>query len=213
MLRRPILCVILVVGCQKDPAPAPAPSASASASAAPAPVPAETRTAWWTLASKSKVFTEDRRVEADNRLKMLPADQRMRVISFLDRMAAQETTGAGFHDAAQLARDAQDQIRDPNASASDHSPVFRTIAEASLIVLSGLVAKACTEHADVASLKTLVASIRQAPLPRIPAPGIGQLSDGRHERNEIEQEIQMALDAKTYQAAIAGAPSPAKNAP
>lgn len=144
---------------------------------------------------------------------MLPEDQRRKTVAFLDRMAAQPATGAGFHDAGELARDAQDQIRDPNSSGSDHSPVFRAIAETSLIVLNGLVAKACAEHTDLASLKTLVAAIRQAPLPRIPAPGIGQLSDGRHERSQIEQEMSMALDKKTYDAAIAGAPSPAKNAP
>ena len=209
MLRRPIFCVVLAIGCQKDPAPSPA--ASSTASVAPSAAPTvDTRSKWWTLAAQSKVFTEDRRIDADNRLKLLPLDQRIRVVSFLDRMAAQPATGAGFHDAGQIARDAQDQIRDPNASGSDHSPVFRAIAETSLIVLNGLVAKACAEKAD---LKPLVAAIRQAPLPRIPAPGIGQLSDSRHERSQIEQEMQMALDPKTFQAAIAGAPAPAKNAP
>src|SRR5690349_8202373 len=115
MLRRPIFCVVLAIGCQKDPAPAPV--ASASVSVAPSAAPTvDTRSKWWTLAAQSKVFTEDRRIDADNRLKLLPLDQRIRVVSFLDRMAAQPATGAGFHDAGQIARDAQDQIRDPNAS-------------------------------------------------------------------------------------------------
>jgi hypothetical protein len=215
-MRRVILCLCLL-GCQKDPAPAPSPSQSASssggASAVPSAGPIDTHGAWWAVAAKSKVFTEDRRIDTDNRLKLLPEDLRRRTVPFLDRMAAQPATGAGFHDAAELARDAQDQIRDPKASSSDHAPVFRAIAETSLIILHGLVAKSCAEHADPASLKTLAAAIRQAPLPRIPAPGLGQLSDGRHERNQIEQEMQMALDAKVFQAAFAGAPSPAKNAP
>jgi len=201
-----------MLACQKDPAPTPAASASASASA-PAPTAIDTRSKWWLVAAQSKVFTEDRRVDAENRLKMLPEDQRRRTVAFLDRIATQPATAAGFHDAGELARDAQDQIRDPSASGSDHSPVFRAIAETSLIILHGLVAKACTDHTDLASLKALVAAIRQAPLPRIPAPGIGQLSDSRHERNQIEQEMQMGLDKKTFDAAFVGAPNPAKNAP
>jgi len=51
------------------------------------------------------------------------------------------------------------------------------------------------------------------PLPRIPAPGLGQLGDGRNERNQIEQEMRQALDEKTFKAAFDGAPSPAKNQP
>lgn len=213
MVRR-VLAVLVAVSCQKQAAPAPAPSASdAPPASASAPAPIDTRSAWWALAAKSKVYTEDRRIDADNRLKMLPADQRRRVVARLDRMAAQPATAAGFHDAAELARGAQDDIRDPSASGSDHSPVFRAIAETSLIVLHGLVAKACADGTDAAAQRALAAAIRQAPLPRIPAPGFGKLSDGRHERAEIEQEMSAALGAAVYQAAIAGAPPPAKNAP
>ena len=212
-MRRAVLCLCLVA-CQREPQSTGVASASASAPAPAVTVPGrDTRSAWWGVASKSKVFTEERRIDAENRLKMLPEDQRRRTVAVLDRIAAQPATGAGFHDAGELARGAQDEIRDPKSSGSDHSPVFRTIAETSLIVLHRLVAKACAEAGDAASLKTLAAAIRQAPLPRIPAPGIGQLSDGRHERNQIEQEMQMALDAKAFQAAFAGAPPAAKNAP
>jgi hypothetical protein len=62
-------------------------------------------------------------------------------------------------------------------------------------------------------MKALAIAIRQAPLPRIPAPGLGQLSDGRNERNQIEQEMRMALDDKAFKAAFDGAPPPAKNPP
>jgi hypothetical protein len=212
MRRLLILLSLPLFGCPKDAAPAPASSASASASVA-APVPIDTRSKWWAVAAKSKVFTEDRRIDAENRLKMLPEDLRRRTIAFLDRIAGQPATAAGFHDAGELARDAQDQIRDPGSSGSDHSPVFRAIAETSMIVMHGLVATACANNPDAASLKALAAAIRQAPLPRIPAPGLGQLSDGRHERNQIEQEMQMALDKKVFDSAFAGAPPPAKNAP
>ncbi len=213
---RGVLLCLCVLGCQKDPTPPPLPSPSAAASASAKTISSaaiDTHGAWWAVAAKSKVFTDERRIDAENRLKMLPEDQRRRTVAFLDRVAAQPATGAGFHDAGELARDAQDQIRDPNSSGSDHSPVFRAIAETSLIVLHGLVAKACADHTDAASLKTLAAAIRQAPLPRIPAPGLGQLSDGRHERNQIEQGMKVAPDVKAFQAAIAGAPPPAKNPP
>src|SRR5260221_404616 len=165
MRRLLILLSLPLLGCPKDTAPAPSASVSAVFPAASSNAQViDTRSKWWAVAAKSKVFTEDRRIDAENRLKMLPEDLRRRTIAFLDRIASQPATAVGFHDAGELARDAQDQIRDPGPSGSDHSPVFRAIAETSMIVMHGLVATACADHADAASLKALAAAIRQAPL-------------------------------------------------
>jgi len=150
------LFLALFVACSKEqPAPAPAASNVVEASA---PQIFDTHSAWWAVAQKSKVYTNDRLVDADNRLKMLPIDQRRRVVAALDDMAKQPATAEGFHDAAERARGAQDHITDPNSSGSDFAPVFRAIAETGLIVLHGLVAKAC-EHPDPAALKTLAAAV------------------------------------------------------
>lgn len=210
-MRIALVCIALVC-CSKE-TPAPAPAASSATPVASAAAPFDTHSKWWDLARQSKVYTDDRRIDADNRLKMLPLDQRVKVVQMLDDMAKQPANGTGFHDAAEKARDAQTRITDPNGPSSDHSAVFRAIAETSLIVLSGLAAKACAEKLDAAGMKLLVQAIRTVPLPKIPAPGLGQLGDGRNERNQIEQELKMALDDKAYQAATKDAPPPAKNPP
>jgi hypothetical protein len=192
------LPIVLLLACNKPDATAvdAAPSASASAQATP-DVPI-TRGKWWTVAQKSRVYTEERRVDADNALRMLPETQRIIAVRALNEMANQDATGDGLRAASQIARDAQDRVEDAR------NPAARiAIATGGFIVLHGMIAKACADHPDVASLTPIIAAIRDMPLPKL------EKSDGRPERNVLEQEMRTALDDKTMKSLLASAP-PAK---
>jgi len=190
--------VILAAVCAcKEPAGTPAEASAASATASAAPVaPVVTRGKWWAMAAKSKVYTEERRVDADNALRLLQSPARETAVRALDDMAAQSADADGLRAASKIARDAQDKV----PADAQHA-----IATAGLIVLHGLVATACVEHTDVSSLRAVVAAIREMPLPHL------QSGDGRTERGVIEQEMRSALDEKTMKAALVGAPAPQKS--
>jgi hypothetical protein len=49
--------------------------------------------------------------------------------------------------------------------------------------------------------------------PHLPITGLGQVGDGRNARDQIEQDLAMAIGDKAYQAATKDAPAPAKNPP
>ncbi len=152
------------------------------------------------MAAKSRVYTEERRVDADNALRMLPETQRDIAVRALNDMAKQNADADGIRAASQIARDAQDRVDDA------HNPAARiALATAGFIVIHGMVAHACADHPDAASLKPVMAAIREMPLPRL------EKSDGRPERNVLEQEMRTALDDKTMKALLAGAPGPKKN--
>ena len=200
-MRVVLALLALVSACKDQPGTAPEAAAAASASAAAADTAAApsvpvTRGKWWSVASKSKVYTDERRVDADNAVRLLQSPTRETVVRALDDMAAQTPDAGGLRAASKIARDAQDRV-----------PVDaqHAIATAGFIVLHGLVATACAQHADVASLRALVAAIRTMPLPHL------EKSDGRPERNVLEQEMRTALDDKTMKEALAGAPSPQKS--
>ena len=195
------LALVFLLACNKPDAAAvdAAPSASAS-SQAPQPTEVVTRGKWWTVAQKSRVYTEERRVDADNALRMLPEPQRIIAVRALNDMANQDATGDGLKAASQIARDAQDRVEDV------HNPAAKTaIATTAFIVLNGLIAKACTDHQDVASLTPVMAAIREMPLPKL------DKSDGRAERHVLEQEMSTALDDKTMKTLLANAPGPKKS--
>ena len=197
------LCLIVCVACKgSDGAPDGAPTASASASAtAEQQAPIDTHGKWWTVAQQSRVYTAERRTDADNAIRLVPSPNREIIVRALSDMATEPATGEGLRAAAQLARDAQDRVDDT------HNPAARiAVATAGLIVLHGLVARACVDHpTDLAVLTPLMASIREMPLPRL------EKSDGRTERNIMEQELRTALDDKTMKVLLAGAPGPKKN--
>ena len=79
------------------------------------------------------------------------------------------------------------------------------IATAGFIVLNGMIAKACADHSDVASLTPVMAAVREMPLPKL------DKSDGRAERHVLEQEMSSALDDKTMKTLLANAPGPKKS--
>jgi hypothetical protein len=195
------LALVFLLACNKPDATVDAaPSASASASAQAAPTEVVTRGKWWTVAQKSRVYTEERRVDADNALRMLPETQRVIAVRALNDMADQDATGDGLHSASQIARDAQARVEDV------HNPAAKlAISTAAFIVLNGLIAKACADHPDVAALTPVMAAIREMPLPRL------DKSDGRAERHVLEQEMSTALDDKTMKALLANAPGPKKS--
>lgn len=180
-----------------------APSASASAETqaqAPSSVLGDTHGKWWAVAQKSHVYTNERRVDADNAIRLVPSPNREIIVRGLNDMATEPATAEGLRAASQIARDVQDRVTD------EHNPAARVaVATAGFIVLHGLVAQACTDHTDVASLTPVMAAIREMPLPRL------EKSDGRTERNVLEQEMRSAVDEKTMKALIAGAPGPKKN--
>jgi hypothetical protein len=152
------------------------------------------------VAQKSRVYTEERRVDADNAIRMLPDAQRTIAVRALNSMADEEITADGLRGASQIARDAQDRVEDV------HNPAAKTaIATAAFIVLNGMIAKACAAHQDVASLTPIMAAIREMPLPKL------DKSDGRAERHVLEQEMSTALDDKTMKALLASAPGPKKS--
>jgi len=196
-MRTAVLVAALMMGACKEPASTPVEAAAPSATASAAQsAPMVTRGKWWAVAAKSKVYTEERRVDADNGLRLLASPARETAVRALDDMAAQTADADGLRAASKIARDAQDKV----PADAQHA-----IATAALIVLHGLVAKACAEHADASSLKELVAAIREMPLPHL------QSGDGRTERGVIEQEMRSALDEKTMKAALVGAPAPQKS--
>jgi len=174
---------------------------SAQPSAAPtATAELITRGKWWTVASKSRVYTEDRRVDADNALRVLSPVPREQVRTTLEDMAKQSHNAEGLRAASQLARDGQSRVEDT------HDPAPKAaMAQAGYIVLHGLIAEACEEHKDSASLAALLAAIREMPLPHV------EKSNGLPERNVLEQEMRMALDDKTMRALLANAPGPKKS--
>ena len=193
------LAFVFLLACNKPDATVDAaPSASASVQAQPVEV--VTRGKWWTVAQKSRVYTEERRVDADNGLRMLPEAQRIIAVRALNDMATQDATGDGLRAASQLARDAQDRVDDV------HNPAAKNaIATAAFIVLHGLIAKACADHPDVASQTPIMAAVREMPLPKL------EKSDGRTERHILEQEMSTALDDKTMKVLVANAPGPKKS--
>ena len=189
------LTLVLCLGCKNDKsAQDAAPSASAEPSAAAPEL--VTRGKWWAVAQHSRVYTEERRVEADNAVRLLQSPTREAVVHALDEMARQNTDADGLRAASQTARDAQDKV-DADAK--------RAIAKAGFIVLGGLIATASADHGDVASLKRLLAAIREMPLPHL------EKSDGRPERLVLEQEMRAVVDDKTMKTVLAGAPAPKKS--
>jgi hypothetical protein len=196
---RKLAFFVLLLACNKPDATVDA-APSASASATPQPAVVVTRGAWWTVAQKSRVYTEERRVDADNALRLLPETQRTIAVRALNDMANQDATGDGLRAASQIARDAQDRVEDV------HNPAAKTaIQTAAFIVLNGMIAKACAAHPDVASLTPVMAAIREMPLPKL------DKGDGRAERHVLEQEMSTALDDKTMKTLLANAPGPKKS--
>ncbi len=173
---------------------------SASASAAPQVADVDTHGKWWAVAQKSKVFTQERRVDADNGIRMLPAAKRDRVRRTLDDMATQTADGDGITAASQIARDGQDAVDDAHNPAP--SAAIRT---AGFIVLHGLIAQACADHKDTASLAPVIAAIHEMPLPHL------EKGNGIPERLVLEQEMRMGVDDKTMKALLAGAPASKKS--
>jgi len=198
-MRTLAFAAFLLVACNKPDATVDAaPSASASAQAAPQEI--VTRGKWWTVAQKSRVYTEERRVDADNGIRMLPETQRTIAVRALNDMAGQDATGDGLRTASQVARDAQDRVEDA------HNPAAKlAISTAAFIVLNGMIAKACADHPDVPSLTPVMSAIREMPLPKL------EKSDGRAERHVLEQEMSTALDDKTMKSLLANAPGPKKS--
>lgn len=199
MKRWMLLLFALACACNKDERAAADAAPSATASAAPTAEAPVTRGKWWTVAQKSHVYTEERRVEADNAVRLVQPPARDTIVRALDDMAKENADADGLRAASQIARDAQDKL-----DGADPAPK-RAIAKAGFIVLGGLVATSCADHGDVASLKRLLAAIREMPLPHL------EKSDGRPERLVLEQEMRAVLDDKTMKTVLAGAPAPKKS--
>jgi hypothetical protein len=198
---RAFLLLVLAVSC-KDSASATADGASVTEAAAPAPVTAEidSHGKWWAVASKSQVYTGQRRTDADNALRLLPDDKRNKVRRSLDDMAGQTHDADGLRAASQIARDGQERVEDA------HDPAAKTaLTTAAFIVLHGLIALACTEHTDVASLRDVMAEIREMPLPHL------EKGNGISERLVLEQEMKMNVDDKVMKGILASAPGPKKS--
>jgi hypothetical protein len=197
---RRLVFVLMLASCNKpEAAPDAAASASASVQAAAPDVPV-TRGKWWKVAEKSRVYTAERRVDADNALRLVPEPQRSIAVRALNDMASQDATGDGLRAASQIARDAQDRVEDT------HNPAAKSaIATGALVVLNGLIATACANHPDATSLKPVMSAIREMPLPKL------DKGDGRAERGVLEQEMRTALDEGTMKTLLAGAPSPKKS--
>jgi hypothetical protein len=197
------LMLVLLAACKSPDASAvdAATSASANASATTQEAPLDTHGKWWAVAKKSRVYTDDRRLDADNAIRLVPSPTREVIVRALDAMAVEPDTAEGLRAASQLARDAQDRVDD------SHNPAARiAVANASLIVLHGMIAQACIDHPnDVAALAPILAAIREMPLPRL------EKGDGPAERNVIEQEMRTAVDDKTMKVLLASAPGPKKN--
>ncbi len=198
-----LVTIFLLSACDKDrTAATDAALASASASASvSAQVPLDTHGKWWAVAQKSRVYTDDRRTDADNAIRLVPSPNREIIVHALGDMATEPATGEGLRAASEIARSAQDRVDDT------HNPAAKiAIATAGLIVLHGLVAQACVDHAtDMTILTPLMAAVREMPLPHL------EKSDGRTERNILEQEMRTALDDKTMKTLLASAPGPKKS--
>ncbi|HSQ66435.1 MAG TPA: hypothetical protein VLM85_24600 [Polyangiaceae bacterium] len=197
-----VSAAVLLVSCKgSGDGAAEAAAPSAQPSSAPT-ITAElvTRGKWWTVASKSRVYTEDRRIDADNALRVLPPVPREQVRTTLEDMAKQSPDAAGLRAASMLAREGQSRVEDT------HDPAPKAaMAQTGYIVLHGLIAEACEQHKDAASLAALLAAIREMPLPHV------EKSNGLPERGVLEQEMRMALDDKTMHALLSNAPGPKKN--
>lgn len=175
------------------------PSASAQPSVA-APAPLDTHGKWWAVATQSRVYTPERLTDVDNAIRLLPEAARNKVRRTLDDMATQSADGDGLTAASQLARDGQERVEDKNNPAAKAA-----LTTAAFVVLQGLIAKSCTDHPDTPSLKTLIAAIREMPLPHL------EKGNGSPERLVLEQEMKMALDDRTMKAVAASAPPPKKS--
>ena len=186
---------LALLACDKPSATVDAAPSASAAEVLTTSVPV-TRGAWWGVAAKSRVYTEERRVDADNALRLLQSPTREAAVHALDEMAKQNADADGLRAASQIARDAQDKL-DADAK--------RAIAKAGFIVLGGLIATGSADHGDVASLKHLLAAIREMPLPHL------EKSDGRPERLVLEQEMRAVVDEKTMKTILAGAPAPKKS--
>jgi len=186
---------LALLACDKPSATVDAAPSASAAEVQTTSVPV-TRGPWWAVAAKSRVYTEERRVDADNAVRLLQSPTREAVVHALDEMAKQNADADGLRAASQTARDAQDKM-DADAK--------RAIAKAGFIVLGGLIATASADHGDVASLERLLAAIREMPLPHL------EKSDGRPERLVLEQEMRTVVDDKTMKTVLAGAPAPKKS--
>jgi len=202
MMRRFVWVLLACAACDKPGASAQdaAPSAS-SAVASAQPAPLDTHGKWWAIAQRSKVYTDDRRLDADNAIKMVQSPNREIIVRALDDMASEPATAEGLRAASQIARDAQDRVDDT------HNPGAKiAIATAGLIVLHGIVQKACADHpTDMGQLTPLMAAVREMPLPHL------EKSDGRTERNILEQEMRTALGDAVMKSLLASAPGPKKS--
>lgn len=198
---RAFTLAVLVIACHTPESTAvdAAPSAAPIATPEPPQIPAPA--AWVILASKGKVYTEARRTDVENRVKLSSA---VGISLTLDRIAKQPTTTEGVKGASQLARDAQDKLADDASK--------NLLGEAALMVMHGLVAQACREQDDVASARGLLAALREMPLPKR-FDNHGLVLQAEAERAALDQEMQLVLGDKTWQAASSGAPSPKRNVP
>ena len=193
---------VSVVGCTKSSESVDAaPSASVAPSAsAPSAADFDSHGKWWAIANKSRVFTNERRTDADNAIRMLPDHAKFRVKRILDDMATQTHDADGLSAASQVAREGQERVEDTNNPAAKNA-----LTTAAWIVLHGLVASACTEHTDMASLNAVMAEIRQMQLPHL------EKGNGSPERLLLEQEMKSNVDDKTMKAVLAAAPPPKKS--
>lgn len=209
------LCALALAACKGDDKAAVAdaqPSASAAAATVtdtPAPAPTPMHEPWWAVAMKGKVAGESVRSSAENSVRLLGANT-MRVNAALNGMSHEPATPEGLRAAAEHARDAQATIVDPSFSGSGDSPVVRAIADASMLILAGMVAQACADHPDQASAAALIKAIRELHWPRTASSHTK--TPGVEERSWLEQEMSLALDKKTWEAVKASAP-PAKKWP
>jgi hypothetical protein len=201
-MRTSLLLCVFLAACKDGSTAATdaATSASATSSAAPQAVDFDSHGKWWAVAAKSHTYTNERRTDADNALRMLPDPAKTKVRRALDDMATQTHDADGLNAAAQVARNGQDAVEDV------HNPAARNaMTGGAWIVLSGLVASACAEHPDMASLNDLMAEIRTMQLPHL------DKGNGNPERLLLEQEMKASVDDKTMKAVLAAAPPPKKS--
>ena len=133
---------------------------------------------------------------------MLPDDKRNAVRRTLDAMATQSYDADGLTAAAALARTGQEAVDDASNPAAKHA-----LMVAAFVTLHGMVARACADHPDAASLGKLITAIRVMPLPHL------DKGAGGPERLLLEQEMSQAVDDKTMKSLLASAPGPKKSPP
>jgi hypothetical protein len=197
-----VFLALLFVGCKETAsATDAAASASATTSAAPPRVEFDSHGKWWAIAQKSHVYTNDRRIDADNAIRMLPEAARIKVRRALDDMATQTHDADGLRAASQIARDGQDAVEDV------HNPAAKNaLTSAAWVVLHGLVSTVCAEHTDKPALDDLIAEIREMPLPHL------DKGTGINERDILLQEMKASVaDEKMMKAVLASAPPPKKS--